>query len=66
MKASFEQPEIVIKNGKPVSVILPIAAYGELLERLEDAEDLAELKRIRQRPQQYRPIEEYLAERAKK
>ncbi len=36
MKA-HTQPEIVTKNGKPVSVILPTKKYQEMLERLEDA-----------------------------
>jgi len=40
MKANA-QPEIVTKNGKPVSVILPIKKYQEMLERLEDAADVA-------------------------
>jgi hypothetical protein len=31
-------------------VILPIAAYEELLERVEDAEDIAWLKEARQKP----------------
>jgi hypothetical protein len=34
-----------------------------LLERLEDAQDLAGLKRARQKPLRYRPLEDYLAER---
>jgi PHD/YefM family antitoxin component YafN of YafNO toxin-antitoxin module len=57
------EPEIVTRNGKPVSVILPIARYEELLERAEDVEDVAWLKRARKKSQQYRPLEDYLAER---
>lgn len=60
------EPEIVTRNGKPVSVILPIAQYEELLERAEDAEDAAWLKRARKKPQHYRPLEDYLAERKRK
>ncbi len=63
MKTTLLEPEIVTRNSKPVSVILPIAAYEELLERVEDAQDVACLKRARQKPQQYRPLEDYLAER---
>ncbi len=44
MKATLLEPEIVTRKGKPVSVILPIKAYEELIERLEDAEDAAWLK----------------------
>jgi PHD/YefM family antitoxin component YafN of YafNO toxin-antitoxin module len=38
------EPEIVTRNGKPVSVIIPIKEYEELLERVEDAQDVAWLK----------------------
>ena len=41
MKAGNAEPEIVTRNGKPVSVILPIKKYQEMIERLEDAEDVA-------------------------
>jgi hypothetical protein len=63
MKAVFVEPEIVMRNGTPVSVILPIRDYKELLERAEDAEDVTWLKRARRKPLQYRPLEEYLATR---
>ena len=61
MKATHSEPEIVTRNGKPVSVILPIKTYEELLERAEDAEDIAWLKRSRRKKLHYRPLEEYLA-----
>ena len=66
MKATTREPEIVTRNGKPVSVILPIKDYEELLERAEDAEDVAGLKRARRKRLQYRPLEDYLAERRQK
>jgi antitoxin (DNA-binding transcriptional repressor) of toxin-antitoxin stability system len=56
----------VTRNGKPVSVIIPIKGYEELLERAEDASDVAWLKRARRKPLRYRPLEEYLAERNSK
>jgi hypothetical protein len=34
-----------------------------MLERLEDAEDVAWLKRARKKPLHYRPLEDYLRER---
>ena len=58
------EPEIVTRNGKPVSVIIPIKDYEELLERAEDAEDIAWLKRARKKKRHYRPLEEYLAQRS--
>lgn len=63
MKAITHEPEIVTRNGKPVSVIIPIKDYQELLERAEDAEDIAWLKRARRKKQHYRPLEEYLSQR---
>ena len=61
MKATQRKPEIVTRNGKPVSVIIPIKDYEELLERAEDAEDVAWLKQARRKKLQYRPLEDYLA-----
>ena len=66
MKAIFPEPEIVTRKGKPVSVIIPIKDYEELLERVEDAEDVARLKRARRKPLHYRPLEDYLADRQTK
>ena len=66
MKATLPEPEIVTRKGKPVSVIIPIKAYEELLERVEDAADVAWLKRARLKPLHYRPLEDYLAERKHK
>ena len=63
MKVDLVEPEIITRKGKPVSVILPIKDYLELLERLEDSADIAWLKRARRKPLQYRPLEEYLVER---
>jgi PHD/YefM family antitoxin component YafN of YafNO toxin-antitoxin module len=66
MKATLSEPEIVTRKGKPVSVIIPIKDYEELLERVEDADDVAWLKRARRKPLQYRSLEDYLANRRRK
>jgi prevent-host-death family protein len=63
MNATNREPEIVTRNGKPVSVIIPIKDYEELLERAEDAGDVAWLKRARKKKLSYRPLEAYIAER---
>ena len=63
MRTTDREPEIVTRNGKPVSVIIPIKDYEELLERAEDAEDVAWLKRARRKKLHYRPLEDHLAER---
>jgi antitoxin (DNA-binding transcriptional repressor) of toxin-antitoxin stability system len=66
MKAPLPEPEIVTRRGKPVSVIIPIRDYEEMLERLEDASDAAWLKNARKKPLNYRPLEDYLANRGGK
>ena len=66
MKATLPEPEIVTRKGKPVSVIIPIKDYEELLERVEVTDDVAWLKRALGKPLHYRPLEEYLAERNRK
>ncbi len=62
MKPAYAEPEIVLRKGKPVSVILPIAAYNELIERLEDAHDVAWLEKARLKPLHFRPLEDILAD----
>ncbi len=66
MKAAFAEPEIITRKGKPVSVILPIKAYKEMVERLEDAADVAWLKKARPKPQSFRPLADVLADLDKK
>lgn len=34
--------QVIMKNGRPSTVIIGIKDYQELLDRLEDKEDLAE------------------------
>jgi len=65
MKANT-QPEIITKNGKPISVILPIRKYQEMIERLEDAEDVAWLKRARRKKLHFRPLEDVLSDLPKR
>jgi prevent-host-death family protein len=66
MKAALAEPHIVTRKGKPVSVIIPIEAYRELLERVEDAADIAWLRKARRKPLQYRSLDAYLAARKTK
>jgi len=62
MKAKMPEPEIVTHKGKAVSVILPIKVYREMLERLEDAADIAWLKEARKKPQSFRKLDDVLAD----
>jgi len=61
-KAKRRAPEIVLKEGKPAAVILDIDEYQEMLERLEDAEDLKILDKMRKKPLNFRKLEEFLEE----
>jgi len=51
--------QVVYRDGRPVAVIVPIDEYREMLEKLEDAEDLAMLEEMRQHPLQFRSLEEF-------
>ena len=63
MKAkSTTAPEIILRGGKPVAVILDIEEYKEILERLEDVEDLKELETMRRKPLKFKPLAQFLAE----
>ena len=66
MKATLPEPEIITRKGKAVSVILPIRTYREIMECLEDADDIAWLKKARRKPLHFRPLEDVLADLAKK
>ena len=62
MKAERKEPEIVLRDGKPVAVILDIDEYQEMLERLEDSEDLKILEEMRKRPLKFKKLENFLEE----
>ncbi len=55
------KPQIIVEEGVPTAVILAIEEYRELLERLEDLEDLRALEALRQRPLEFRTLDEFLA-----
>jgi hypothetical protein len=63
---TLAEPEIVTRKGKPVSVILPIKDYEELIERSEDATDVSWLKQARRKPLRYRTLADYLSEKKNK
>ncbi|HXU44969.1 MAG TPA: hypothetical protein VN783_05550 [Thermoanaerobaculia bacterium] len=63
MKAHVS-PEVVIRDGKPVAVIVEIEEYREMLERLEGIEDLAALQAVRREPLEFHRFEDYLAAQA--
>ena len=54
--------EIIYRNGKPTAVILDIADYLNLMERLDDIQDVKLLKKIRQKPSKFRKLSDFLNE----
>jgi len=61
-KTRKESPEIVMRDGEPVAVILDIDEYREILERLEDMEDLKMLEEMRGKPLHFRRLDDFLKE----
>ena len=59
-KAKRKEPEIIFRGGKPAAVIIDIDEYQEMLERLEDAEDLKILAKMRQKPLKFKRLEDFL------
>jgi PHD/YefM family antitoxin component YafN of YafNO toxin-antitoxin module len=50
-----KKPDIILRNGKPISVILDIDEYREMLEKLEDIEGLKILEEMIKKALKYRP-----------
>jgi PHD/YefM family antitoxin component YafN of YafNO toxin-antitoxin module len=54
--------EVILREGRPAAVILDIAEYKRMLERLEDMEDLRTLESMRKRPLKFRSLDDFLKE----
>ena len=61
-KTKRKSPEVVFREGRPAAVILDIAEYKRMLERLEDMEDLRTLESMRKRPLRFRSLDDFLEE----
>jgi hypothetical protein len=55
---------IVDEKGNKTGVLLDINEYEELLERVEDAEAVKMLKKMREKPLEYMKFEDFLKENA--
>jgi hypothetical protein len=60
MKTPTKNPEIIMRDGKPVAVILDIDIYEQMLEQIESIEDLEYLEKIRQQPLEFRSLDDFL------
>ena len=62
MSRTKGKPRYVVEDGKPTAVILDIDHYEQMLERLEEADDLAVLQEMRKRPLKFRSFNAFLKE----
>ena len=53
-------PSLVVRNGKPVGVMLDIDVYEELLRKLGDTEALGYLNKMRERPPRFGSLQDVL------
>ncbi len=56
------KPQLVMKDGKPNAIIIDIKDYRQLLERLEDKEDIADLEKIRNAKPSVRKLNDFLTD----
>jgi len=61
MVSNSGKPKLIIEDGRAVGVVLDIAVYERLLERLEEAEDLEAIRQMRAADWQTMSFDEYLA-----
>ena len=61
-KHTTKTPEVIYRNNKPVSVILDIEEYQEILERLDDIEDLEFIEQLKNKTLTFRKLDEFLAD----
>ena len=61
-KSERRPPEIVLRDGKPAAVILDIDEYQDMLERQEDVDDLEMLREMREKPLEFRKLDDFLSE----
>jgi prevent-host-death family protein len=57
-----KKPQLIMKNGKPDAVIINIKDYYNMLDRLDDKEDLADLERMRKGHLKFRKLDDFLSE----
>ncbi|MFH1196495.1 MAG: type II toxin-antitoxin system Phd/YefM family antitoxin [bacterium] len=61
-KQKIKETEIIYRNDKPVSIILDIDRYKNMLERLDDIEDLEYINQIKKKNLSFRKCGEFLSE----
>lgn len=59
----IKKPKIVFQDGKPSEVILSWQDFGNILENIEDAYDLSEIRKIKKANPNFRNFEDFLNEK---
>ena len=62
MKVRRKSPEVIVQDGKPTAVIVPIEEYRAMLEQLEDASDLKALAALRRKTMKFKRLDDFLKE----
>jgi PHD/YefM family antitoxin component YafN of YafNO toxin-antitoxin module len=62
---TLKEPDVVIRNGKPTAVILPVKEYEALLESAADADDARWLGERRRKQMTFRSLEVYVSDRGR-
>jgi PHD/YefM family antitoxin component YafN of YafNO toxin-antitoxin module len=57
-----KNPEVILRDSKPVAVILDIDVYEQMLEQIEGIEDLEYIEKVRQKPMEFRSLSTFLQE----
>jgi len=57
-----KRPEIIYRDNKPVSVIIDLEDYQQMLERLEDIEDLRFINSVKTKSLKFRKLDDFLLE----
>lgn len=61
-KISIKEPEVIYRNNKPVSVIIDIDKYYEMLDRLEDIDDLNYIESLKNKKLSFRKFDDIINE----
>ena len=64
IRAKKRPLRLIVEDGKPSAVVVPIDEYQEMFECLKDAEDVPEIARLRKEPLTFQTLDEYLEDRA--
>ena len=59
-RKTSKRPEIIYRNNKPVSVIIDLEKYKEMLERLEDIEDIEFIQSIKTKNLKFKKLNDII------